>query len=55
VKTIIQSGVAGVIVGSAFVKIIEETRDRDKLIERVKTKAKQLKRGTTSQTTLDYD
>lgn len=50
VKTVIQSGVDGVIVGSAFVKIIEETHDRDKLIEKLKMKAKQLKRGTLNKT-----
>lgn len=50
VRTVIQSGAEGVIVGSAFVKIIEKTHDRDKLIEKLKMKANQLKRGTLNNT-----
>ncbi|UCH38234.1 MAG: tryptophan synthase subunit alpha [Candidatus Bathyarchaeota archaeon] len=51
VKTVIQSGVDGVIVGSAFVKIIEANKERSNLFESLKTKAAQLKLGTLYKTT----
>lgn len=47
VKTIIDHGADGVIVGSAFVKLIEENMgDVDVMIEKIETKARSLKIGT---------
>lgn len=46
VKTLIQNGVDGVIVGSAFVNIIDENREITELTEKLEIKAKQLKSGT---------
>lgn len=49
VKTVIENGADGVIVGSAFVKIIEENQeDVDQLVKEIETKTRQLKRGTLS-------
>jgi tryptophan synthase alpha chain len=47
VKTLIDHGADGVIVGSAFVKLIEENmRDFDGMIEKIEAKARSLKSGT---------
>jgi tryptophan synthase alpha chain len=47
VRTVIENGANGAIVGSAFVKIIEETQeDIDELVKKVEAKTQQLKRGT---------
>ncbi|MDH5362499.1 MAG: tryptophan synthase subunit alpha [Aigarchaeota archaeon] len=54
VKTVIENGVDGAIVGSAFVKIIEENQeDIDELVKRMETKTRQLKRGTLSKRALE--
>jgi len=47
VKTVIKTGADGAIVGSAFVKIIEENqKDIEKLVTQIETKTRQLKLGT---------
>jgi len=47
VKNVIRNGADGAIVGSAFVKVIEENRENVvELVKRINYKTKQLKRGT---------
>jgi tryptophan synthase alpha chain len=46
VESFVNNGADGVIVGSAYVKIIEEFGDSEETIKRLEAKAKELKEGT---------